>query len=77
MKTTEESVREVIAAHLEISPERVQPGQRLERDLDLRPLDVVLLALDLEDVSHVRLTFDELDRVETVDDLVRLVDAAF
>jgi acyl carrier protein len=76
MKPADETVREVIAAHLEIPLARVQPGQHLERDLDLHPLDVVLVALKLEEEAHVRFEGDELETVATVHDLALLVDAA-
>jgi acyl carrier protein len=43
---------------------------RLERDLQVSPLTLVLLGLDLEDITGVRLPFEDLIRVITVGDLV-------
>ena len=43
---------------------------RLERDLHVPPLTLVLLGLDLEDLTGVRLPFEDLIRIATVGDLV-------
>ncbi len=76
MKPTDETVREIIAAHLELPPQAISPEQHLERDLELKPLDVVLLALKLEDQAQEPIREDELDQLETVDDFARLFDAS-
>jgi len=74
MKPTDETVREIIAAHLELPPQAISNGQHLEKDLDLMPLDVVLVALKLEDEAQLQLSEEQLGQVETVDDLAHLFD---
>lgn len=76
MKPTDETVREIVAAHLELPPQAISSEQHLERDLDLMPLDVVLVALKLEDEAQMQISEEQLDQVETVDDLGRLFDAS-
>ncbi len=62
-------VRHRIAAYLSLPLEAVEPVQRLRRDLGLLPLDLVLIALSLEDVASARLPIEHLDSVETVGQL--------
>lgn len=76
MKPTDETVREIVAAHLELPPQAISREQHLERDLDLMPLDVVLVALKLEDQAQMQISEEQLDQVETVDDLSRLFDSS-
>jgi acyl carrier protein len=74
--TAEEYVRHVLAAHLECSPTRLHPDQHLERDLGFTRLGLVLVSLDLEDITHVALPFEGLEQVHTVAELGRYLGAA-
>lgn len=67
-----ETVREVVAAHLELPPSAIRTEQRLEEDLGITSLGLVLMALDLEDVLDVRLPYDRLGEVKTVGALCTL-----
>lgn len=69
-------VRRTIARHLGVRMSAVQPFHHFRRDLRLQPLDIVLVALAIEDVEDVELPIDELESVATVSDLTRLVRAA-
>jgi acyl carrier protein len=72
----EQVCRSMIAAHLEVSLEAVQPWQSLEKDLGITRLGLVLIGLDLEDLEHVTLPFELLGEVETVAQLGRFLKAA-
>ena len=67
-----ETVREVVAAHLELPPSAIRTEQRLDEDLGISSLGLVLMALDLEDVLDVRLPYDRLGEVRTVGALCSL-----
>jgi acyl carrier protein len=68
-----EVVRCAVAFHLRIDPETIAPTDRLEGDLGLDPLDLVLVVLRLEELALVELPVADLEYVETVDDLVVIV----
>jgi acyl carrier protein len=66
-------VRRAVAEHLDVEPGGIQAAHRFARDLELHPLDVVLIALRLEEVEGVELPIDRLDSVETVAELTKLL----
>jgi hypothetical protein len=47
-----------------------------DETLDMTPLELVLVALEIEGIEHVRLDMTQLDEVRTVGDLVALFDRA-
>lgn len=70
MKILSLIVRSELARRLNCSVAAIHPWQRLDRDLDLGPLDLVLIALRIEETQGVALTFEDLENVETVGELV-------
>lgn len=62
-------VRHAIARHLGVREECIEPSQRLREDLGLHPLDLVLVALCLEEVAHARFPVEGLGTVYTVEEL--------
>src|SRR5512146_2050359 len=62
-------VRHAVARHLGIPDDCVDPSHRLREDLGLLPLDLVLVALCLEDVASTRFPVERLDSVGTVEAL--------
>ena len=66
-------VRDTIARYLGLPESCVDPSQRLREDLGLFPLDVVLVALCLEDVARVRFPVERLESAHTVEELTRLL----
>jgi acyl carrier protein len=75
-RSSEEVVRLALAAHLECDLSEIRAAHHLERDLGITRLGLVLVALDLEDLEHVSLSFDELAAVHTVADLSRFLGEA-
>jgi acyl carrier protein len=71
MKAIQAIVRESLARHLDREPSAIHDWQRVEEDLDLTPLELVLVALELEE-EDVRVPFEQLAAVRTVGDLLAL-----
>ncbi|HEY2514403.1 MAG TPA: acyl carrier protein [Polyangiaceae bacterium] len=69
----EAAVREMIARHLDVAPASIASTQHVQRDLELDPLDLTLIALRFEEKTQVEFPLALLERVETVADLVALV----
>jgi acyl carrier protein len=67
------SVRLALANHLDIEPSELEPSQDLRRDLGLDPLDLVLVALRLEEGAVDEFPIAELETVRTIDDFAKLV----
>jgi acyl carrier protein len=76
MKSTNEIVRDVLAHHLNRDASEVQPEKHLERDLDLSPMELALVALELEEIEEVTLPAHGLGSIQTVADLFALVSRA-
>jgi acyl carrier protein len=68
-------VRHLLAVRLETPLEGIDADQELQRDLGLDPLDLVLLALDLEETYRAEFPMAELELVRTVGDLSTLARA--
>jgi acyl carrier protein len=68
-----EIVRFALALHLGVDPHVIEPENRLEGDLGLDPLDLVLVALRLEEIEEGEFPVARLETVTTVADLVEIV----
>lgn len=66
-------VRRAVASHLEVPVGELYSTQSLEDDLGLDPLDLVLIALSLEEDVGVEFPVALLETVKTVGDLDSLV----
>ena len=70
---------EVRKALLKVNPglddEKMVPGALLKDDLDIDSLDLVEVAMALEDVYSLTLEEDEVDNIKTVGDIVSLIEA--
>ncbi len=62
-----------IARHLGSKCKEVHASQRLDEDLGLDPLDVILIVIRLEDEAGIEFPVGSLDRVRTVRDLAEAI----
>jgi hypothetical protein len=69
------TVRRALARHLNRAPSTIHGWQRLDQDLDITPLEVVLVALDVEELEDVIIPVEELAAVATVSELFALLTA--
>ena len=54
---------------------KIVPGALLKDDLDVDSLDLVEVAMTLEDVYSLTLQEDEMDNIRTVGDIVSLIES--
>lgn len=54
---------------------KIVPGALLKDDLDVDSLDLVEVAMSLEDVYSLTLQEDEMDNIRTVGDIVLLIES--
>ena len=76
MKSVSTMVREVLARRVHREAASIAPSLHLQRDLHLRPLEVALLSLDIEEVVGVPVSCHEIAALGTVGDLASFVSAA-
>ncbi|HZS32568.1 MAG TPA: acyl carrier protein [Methylomirabilota bacterium] len=69
------SLREVMADRLGIAPEQITPEARLAEDLGLDSLDAVELAIAVERRFEIEVAEEELARLQTVADMLALVES--
>jgi acyl carrier protein len=72
-QSNEELVRAVIARHMQVDPTTLTRSSHLQRDLELDPLDLVLIALRIEDIKGRDFPIAQLEWAHTVADLTRIV----
>ena len=63
-------VRSTLARRAGCPTSALHPGHRLEDDLDLTPLELVLIALEIEEAVGVAIAVEGLASVETVGELM-------
>jgi acyl carrier protein len=70
MKSMNRVVCGILAHRLDRDRASIHPWQNLALDLDVSPLELVQIALEVEELENVIIPTEELARVETVGELV-------
>jgi acyl carrier protein len=70
---TLEQLQKFLLVHFDLRPEQVTTSARLVEDLELDSLDAVDLVVRLEQETGVEILEDELKRMETVQDVLRVL----
>ena len=76
-KPARERVIELIlgASDEEMTAEQVTPATSLRDELDLTSMQAITLVMDLEDEYEIEVEDQEIERLETVGDVLALLDA--
>lgn len=70
----EKKVIEVVIEHLGLSDDQVSLDHSLTKDYGVDSMDAVDLLLGLSEAFNLKMPFSVMDDVETVGDLVRLIE---
>ena len=70
MKSLRSVVLRVLAHHSGHPIDTIHPWQELEHDLDMTPLEIVLVVLEIEGIVDADLDVTELAHVRTVGELM-------
>jgi acyl carrier protein len=66
-------IRTTLIDNFEIPADRISPEARLTDDLELDSIDAIDMAVQIQELTSVRLEEDELRKLRTVGDTVDLV----
>ena len=69
-----QTVIKVIAEHLDVAEGKVVPTAHLVNDLGADPFDTIELCIQVEKATGIKISEDDGDKVQTVQDLINLVD---
>jgi len=69
----EPRLRDIVAAQLDVDPQRLLPGARLGEDLCVDSLSAIELTMVLEDEFDIALPEEEVAEVRTYGDVVSVV----
>lgn len=69
-----EEIKKLFVECANVDEEEVKPGARLKQDLGIDSIYAVELTLQLEEIYGVVIEYEELEALETVDDIVKLVE---
>lgn len=75
MTATLDRIRKIIVETLDTDPEKVTDNARLVDDLGADSLDTIELSMTVEQVFDIVIRDDETEALQTVADVVRLVDS--
>ena len=70
-----ERVRTMLAEQLEIDEDRITMDSNIMEDFDADSLDVVDMVMSLEDEFGIEVPDKEVEKLHTVGDVVRFIDA--
>ena len=70
-----ERVRTMLAEQLEIDEDRITMDSNIMEDFDADSLDVVDMVMSLEDEFGSEVPDEEVEKLHTVGDVVRFIDA--
>ena len=70
-----ERVRTMLAEQLEIDEDRITMDSNIMEDFDADSLDVVDMVMRLEDEFGIEVPDEEVEKLHTVGDVVRFIDA--
>lgn len=76
MRTTYRRVCGILAHHLHCNPTDIRTWHRWDEDLDLTPLELVLVALEIEELEAIGFSLDGLEETRTVAELVQFFSRA-
>lgn len=68
-----ETIKRHIASHFNVSQDTIIPDTRLVDDLGADSLDSIEIVLAMEIEFDIEIPDDEIDRVETVQDIITIV----
>lgn len=69
-----EKIRKILCEQFELEEDRVTMDSNLIGDLGADSLDVIDLAMSIEDEFDIEVPDDEIEKIKTVGDLVRFVE---
>jgi hypothetical protein len=70
MRSLRQIVLQVLAIHTRRPPSSIHLGDELAEDLDMTPLELVLVALEIEGITGVDIDVSGLDEARTVGEAV-------
>lgn len=74
MSPTEEKVREILAAQLDIDDDKITANTLIADDLGADSLDVVELMMSIEEEFGITIAEEEIQGFKTVGDVSRFID---
>ncbi len=69
-----DKLKEIISEQLEVDESMITPDASITSDLGADSLDLVDLAMSIEDEFEIELSDDALEKIKTVGDMVRYIE---
>ena len=73
--SVEEKVTGIVAEQLQIPKEEISPDKSFVDDLKADSLDVVELVMEFEDVFKITIPDEDYEKIKTVGDAVKYIEA--
>lgn len=70
-----DKLKEIIAEQLNIEGASIKPDTNLQKDLEADSLDAVEIIMALEEEYDIEIPDEEAERFQTVEDIVKYVEA--
>lgn len=70
-----EELREMICNYIDIEPEEITADSEIRKDIGMSSLDLINLAVEIEDVFGVVLQNEDISSITTVGELIEFIEA--
>ncbi len=69
-----EQIAEIICNYIDIDPSEVQPEASLRNDIGMSSLDMINMAVEIEDTFNISLPNSDIINITTVDELIKYIE---
>ena len=69
-----EQIAEIITNYIDIDPSEVKSGVSLRSDLGMSSLDMINMAVEIEDTFGISLPNSDIINLSTVDELIKYIE---
>ncbi len=69
-----EEIKSIICDYIDIDPDEIKPESELRKDIGMSSLDLINLAVEVEDCFGVTVSNEDISAIATVEELITYIE---
>ncbi|MCQ2476412.1 MAG: acyl carrier protein [Clostridia bacterium] len=69
-----EEIKSIICDYIDINPDEIKPESELRKDIGMSSLDLINLAVEVEDCFGVTVSNEDISAIATVSELITFIE---
>lgn len=69
-----EEIKSIICDYIDINPDEIKPESELRKDIGMSSLDLINLAVEVEDCFGVTVSNEDISAIATVEELITYIE---